>query len=150
LVAESPEVAGLRGLAAERGGLLVATPEQLERHWAVNARGTALLAEVARRFRGESGTGRIVNFTSGWSSARTVRVVVRRPLRDLHRASGLGSAREPARPAIRASRRAGITAAVALEDGDDGEDPEGDVRDLPARESGYRGRLATTAAPGTT
>jgi 3-oxoacyl-[acyl-carrier protein] reductase len=45
--------------------LLEATPEQLERHWAVNARGAALLtAEFARRFRGERGTGRIVNFTS--------------------------------------------------------------------------------------
>src|SRR5919204_4806096 len=51
---------------SESGGLLEATPEQLERHWAVNARGTALLAaEFARRFRSESGTGRIVNFTSG-------------------------------------------------------------------------------------
>jgi 3-oxoacyl-[acyl-carrier protein] reductase len=51
---------------SESGGLLEATPEQLERHWAVNARGTALLAgEFARRFRGEPGAGRIVNFTSG-------------------------------------------------------------------------------------
>jgi 3-oxoacyl-[acyl-carrier protein] reductase len=51
---------------SEDGGLLEATPEQLERHLAVNARGTALLvAEFARRFRGESGTGRIVSFTSG-------------------------------------------------------------------------------------
>src|SRR6266508_2734424 len=51
---------------SESGGLLEATPKQLERHWAVNARGTALLlAEFARRFRGEPGVGRIVNFTSG-------------------------------------------------------------------------------------
>jgi 3-oxoacyl-[acyl-carrier protein] reductase len=51
---------------SETGGLLEATPEQLDRHWAVNARGTALLsAEFARRFRGEPGAGRIVNFTSG-------------------------------------------------------------------------------------
>jgi 3-oxoacyl-[acyl-carrier protein] reductase len=51
---------------SESGGLLDATPEQLDRHWAVNARGAALLsAEFARRFRGEAGAGRIVNFTSG-------------------------------------------------------------------------------------
>jgi len=51
---------------SETGGLLEATPEQLDRHWAVNARGTALLsAEFVRRFRGEPGAGRIVNFTSG-------------------------------------------------------------------------------------
>jgi 3-oxoacyl-[acyl-carrier protein] reductase len=51
---------------SESGGLLEATPTQLDRHWAVNARGTALLsAEFARRFRGEGGAGRIVNFTSG-------------------------------------------------------------------------------------
>jgi 3-oxoacyl-[acyl-carrier protein] reductase len=50
---------------SETGGLLDATAEQLDRHWAVNARGTALLcAEFARRFRGASGSGRIVNFTS--------------------------------------------------------------------------------------
>jgi 3-oxoacyl-[acyl-carrier protein] reductase len=51
---------------SEDGGLLEATAEQLERHWAVNARGTALLvAEFARRFHCESGTGRVVSFTSG-------------------------------------------------------------------------------------
>lgn len=51
---------------SETGGLLETTPEQLDRHWAVNARGTALLsAEFARRYRGEQGAGRIVNFTSG-------------------------------------------------------------------------------------
>jgi 3-oxoacyl-[acyl-carrier protein] reductase len=50
---------------SETGGLLEATPGQLDRHWAVNARGTALLcAEFARRFRGEPGSGRIVSFTS--------------------------------------------------------------------------------------
>jgi 3-oxoacyl-[acyl-carrier protein] reductase len=50
---------------SETGGLLEATPEQLDRHFQVNARGTALLAaEFARRFDGEPGTGRIVNFTS--------------------------------------------------------------------------------------
>lgn len=49
---------------SELGGLLEATPEQLDRHWAVNARGTALLmAEFVRRFRGDG--GRIVNFSSG-------------------------------------------------------------------------------------
>jgi 3-oxoacyl-[acyl-carrier protein] reductase len=51
---------------SESGGLLETTAEQLDRHWQVNARATALLmAEFARRFRGESGTGRIVNLTSG-------------------------------------------------------------------------------------
>jgi 3-oxoacyl-[acyl-carrier protein] reductase len=51
---------------SETGGLLEATPEQLDRHWAVNARGTALLsAEFSRRYRGGPGAGRIVNFTSG-------------------------------------------------------------------------------------
>jgi 3-oxoacyl-[acyl-carrier protein] reductase len=51
---------------SESGGLLEATPEQIERHWAVNARGTALLsAEFAGRFRGKPGAGRIVNYTSG-------------------------------------------------------------------------------------
>jgi 3-oxoacyl-[acyl-carrier protein] reductase len=50
---------------SESGGLLDATPEQLDRHFAVNARGTSLLcAEFAHRFNGEHGTGRIVNFTS--------------------------------------------------------------------------------------
>jgi 3-oxoacyl-[acyl-carrier protein] reductase len=51
---------------SETGGLLEATPEQLDRHWAVNARATALIsAEFARRYRGDPGAGRIVNFTSG-------------------------------------------------------------------------------------
>jgi 3-oxoacyl-[acyl-carrier protein] reductase len=51
---------------SETGGLLEATSEQLDLHWAVNARATALLsAEFARRYRGEPGAGRIVNFTSG-------------------------------------------------------------------------------------
>jgi len=51
---------------SETGGLLEATAEQVDRHLAVNARGTLLLiAEFARRFRGESGSGRIVTFTSG-------------------------------------------------------------------------------------
>lgn len=40
--------------------------EELDRHFAVNARGTLLLvAEFARRFRGSSAVGRIVVFTSG-------------------------------------------------------------------------------------
>ena len=51
---------------SETGGILEVAPEQLDRHFQVNVRGTALLtAEFARRFRGEPGTGRIVNFTSG-------------------------------------------------------------------------------------
>jgi 3-oxoacyl-[acyl-carrier protein] reductase len=51
---------------SEQGGLLEATPEQFDRHLAVNARATLLLAaEFARRFRGEHGSGRIVNFSSG-------------------------------------------------------------------------------------
>lgn len=50
---------------SETGGLFEAAPEQLDRHWSVNARGIALLsAEFARRYRGEPGEGRIVNFTS--------------------------------------------------------------------------------------
>lgn len=50
---------------SETDGLLDATPEQLDRHWGVNARAVALLtAEFARRFRGKPGEGRIVNFTS--------------------------------------------------------------------------------------
>jgi 3-oxoacyl-[acyl-carrier protein] reductase len=48
---------------SELGGLLEATHEQVDRHLAVNARGTLLLmAEFARRFSGDQ--GRIVNFTS--------------------------------------------------------------------------------------
>jgi 3-oxoacyl-[acyl-carrier protein] reductase len=51
---------------SELGGLLETTAEQFDRHVAVNARATLLLAaEFVRRFRGERGTGRIVNFTSG-------------------------------------------------------------------------------------
>jgi len=39
---------------SEAGGLLETDAAQLDRHFAVNARGTALLmAEFARRFRGE-------------------------------------------------------------------------------------------------
>ena len=50
---------------SESGDLLEATTEQLDRHFVVNARGTALLcAEFAVRFDGERGAGRIVNFTS--------------------------------------------------------------------------------------
>jgi 3-oxoacyl-[acyl-carrier protein] reductase len=50
---------------SETGGILDATAEKLERHFQVNATGTALLsAEFARRFAGAPGTGRIVNFTS--------------------------------------------------------------------------------------
>lgn len=49
---------------SEVGGLLDTTAEQLDRHLAVNVRGTALLmAEFVRRFRGEA--GRIVTFSSG-------------------------------------------------------------------------------------
>jgi 3-oxoacyl-[acyl-carrier protein] reductase len=49
---------------SELGGLIETTAEQIDRHLAVNARGTALLmAEFVRRFQG--GHGRIVNFTSG-------------------------------------------------------------------------------------
>lgn len=50
---------------SETGGVLEAGPQQLDRHWEVNARAVALLsAEFTRRFRGELGEGRIVNFTS--------------------------------------------------------------------------------------
>jgi 3-oxoacyl-[acyl-carrier protein] reductase len=48
------------------GGLLEATAEDVDRHVGVNVRGTLLLSgEFARRWRGEHGSGRIVNFTSG-------------------------------------------------------------------------------------
>jgi 3-oxoacyl-[acyl-carrier protein] reductase len=51
---------------SEQGGVLETTPEQLDRHWQVNARAAALLvAEFARRFRGPTGTGRVVIYTSG-------------------------------------------------------------------------------------
>lgn len=50
---------------SEPGGLLETDAAQLDRHLAVNARATVLLmAEFARGFDGEPGTGRIVNFTS--------------------------------------------------------------------------------------
>lgn len=51
---------------SETGGLLETDAAQLDRHLAVNVRGTALLmAEFVRRFGGEAGTGRIVTFSSG-------------------------------------------------------------------------------------
>jgi 3-oxoacyl-[acyl-carrier protein] reductase len=47
------------------GGLLEATAEDVDRHLAVNVRGTILLlAEFVRRFRGEPGSGRVVTLTS--------------------------------------------------------------------------------------
>jgi 3-oxoacyl-[acyl-carrier protein] reductase len=47
------------------GGILDTTAGDFDRHLAVNARGTLLLvAEFARRFRGEPGSGRIVAFTT--------------------------------------------------------------------------------------
>ena len=49
---------------SEQGGVLEATAAQIDRHLAVNARGTLLLmAEFVRRLRGDQ--GRIVTFTSG-------------------------------------------------------------------------------------
>lgn len=49
-----------------RGGVLEVTAEELDRHLAVNTRGTLLLiSEFARRWRGEPGRGRIVTFISG-------------------------------------------------------------------------------------
>jgi 3-oxoacyl-[acyl-carrier protein] reductase len=51
---------------SEMGGLLETDAAQLRRHLAVNAEATALLcAELARRFRGEHGSGRVVAYTSG-------------------------------------------------------------------------------------
>jgi 3-oxoacyl-[acyl-carrier protein] reductase len=51
---------------SEVRGLLEEGAEQVDRHLAVNVRGTLLLiAEFARRFRGEHGSGRIVTFSSG-------------------------------------------------------------------------------------
>ena len=48
------------------GGLVDVSADEFDRHIAVNSRGTLLMmAEFARRWRGEPGTGRIVNFTSG-------------------------------------------------------------------------------------
>jgi 3-oxoacyl-[acyl-carrier protein] reductase len=50
---------------SEQGGLLETDAAQLDRHLAANVRGTLLLVqEFVRRFRGEHGSGRIVNFTS--------------------------------------------------------------------------------------
>lgn len=49
-----------------RGGLLDATAEEFDAHMAVNARATLLLvADFARRWRGEKGSGRVVTFVSG-------------------------------------------------------------------------------------
>jgi NAD(P)-dependent dehydrogenase (short-subunit alcohol dehydrogenase family) len=51
---------------SETGGLVQVAAEQIDRHLAVNIRGTLLLsAEFVRRFRGEPGSGRIVSFGSG-------------------------------------------------------------------------------------
>jgi 3-oxoacyl-[acyl-carrier protein] reductase len=48
------------------GGLLEADPDEIDRHMAVNVRGTLLLcAGFTRRFGGEPGSGRIVTFVSG-------------------------------------------------------------------------------------
>lgn len=50
---------------SREGDLLETTAEEFDRHMAVNARATLLLAaEFARRFRGEPGSGRVVAFTS--------------------------------------------------------------------------------------
>lgn len=50
---------------SSQAGLLQTTADDFDLHMAVNARSTLLLsAEFARRFRGEHGAGRIVNFTS--------------------------------------------------------------------------------------
>jgi 3-oxoacyl-[acyl-carrier protein] reductase len=47
------------------GGVLETSAQEFDLHMAVNARSVLLLsAEFARRFRGDPGTGRIVNFTS--------------------------------------------------------------------------------------
>jgi 3-oxoacyl-[acyl-carrier protein] reductase len=68
------------------GGILDTTPAAFDRHMGVNARATLLLvAEFARRFLGEPGSGRIVAFTSdavhgevayGASKAALERIVV--------------------------------------------------------------------------
>jgi 3-oxoacyl-[acyl-carrier protein] reductase len=51
---------------SEQGGVLETSAEQLDRHWLVNGRGTALLVgEFARRFDCAPGSGRVVTFTSG-------------------------------------------------------------------------------------
>jgi 3-oxoacyl-[acyl-carrier protein] reductase len=50
---------------SEQGGLLETDAAQLDRHLAANVRGTLLLLQAfARRFRGDPGSGRIVNFIS--------------------------------------------------------------------------------------
>lgn len=47
------------------GGVLDTSADEFDRHMAVNARSVLLLsAEFARRFHGDPGSGRIVNFTS--------------------------------------------------------------------------------------
>jgi 3-oxoacyl-[acyl-carrier protein] reductase len=68
------------------GGVLDTDPADFDRHVAVNARSVLLLiAEFARRFRGEPGSGRIVAFTSdavhgevayGASKAALERIIV--------------------------------------------------------------------------
>ncbi len=51
---------------SRQGGVLETTAADFDRHMAVNVRAALLLiAEFARLFRGEHGTGRIVAFTSG-------------------------------------------------------------------------------------
>lgn len=51
---------------SERGELAETTAEQLDRHWAVNARGSILLAKgFAAQFDDARGDGRVVLFTSG-------------------------------------------------------------------------------------
>ena len=48
------------------GGLLEITPDDFDRHMAINPRATTFLAaEFARRYTGPAGRGRIVTFTSG-------------------------------------------------------------------------------------
>ena len=48
------------------GGLFATTPDEFDRHMAINPRATLLLAaEFARRYSGPPGLGRIVTFTSG-------------------------------------------------------------------------------------
>lgn len=48
------------------GGLFEITPDEFDRHMAINPRATLLLAaEFARRYSGPPGLGRIVTFTSG-------------------------------------------------------------------------------------
>jgi 3-oxoacyl-[acyl-carrier protein] reductase len=64
---EPARIQALVNVAAHstRGGALETTPEQFDRHMAVNARGSLLLSsEFVRRFRGQPGAGRIINFVS--------------------------------------------------------------------------------------